>query len=148
MMREWATVVAWQNGIATLSCNQSSACSSCSASSACGFQILNKMKRSNVIEFDLPIEQPLKEGQRVEIGINDVNVLHSAFWIYFIPLLGLLIGATLANWLVGGNLIVMLGALVGGVVSFIFARNYVRRLEQQRFYQPVVLQIALPSKTE
>lgn len=148
MMREWATVVAWQDGIATLSCNQSSACSSCSASSACGFQILNKMKRSHVIEFDLPIEQALQVGQRVEIGINEVNVLHSAFWIYFIPLFGLLIGAIIANGLIGGNLITMLGALMGGVSSFFFAKRYVSRLEQQRFYQPVVLQIALPTRTE
>ena len=148
MMREWATVVAWQDGMATLRCYQSSACSSCSASSACGFQILNKIKRNNVIEFQLPIEQSLEIGQRVEIGINEMNVLHSAFWIYLVPLLGLIIGATFANTLFSSNLSAILGALIGGISCFLVAKAYVKRLEQRRLYQPVVLQIALPIKAD
>ncbi|HBQ80546.1 MAG TPA: SoxR reducing system protein RseC, partial [Erwinia persicina] len=36
MMREWATVVSWQNGIATLHSEIKTSCSSCSARKGCG----------------------------------------------------------------------------------------------------------------
>lgn len=143
MMREWATVIAWENGIATLRCNQRSGCSGCQASATCGVSIMNKIKSNRVLEFKLPVKQPLSVGQKVEIGIGEANLLYSALLIYMVPLLGLFGGAGATHLLFGGNGAVIIGALLGGTAGFFVAKYLAVKLERKRFYQPVVLQIAI-----
>ncbi|HBH6925742.1 TPA: SoxR reducing system RseC family protein, partial [Serratia marcescens] len=36
MMKEWATVVSWQQGVALLRCEPKAGCGSCTARSGCG----------------------------------------------------------------------------------------------------------------
>lgn len=147
MMREWTTVIAWNNGIATLRCNQKSGCSACQARSTCGVRIMNEVKPNGVLEFRLPVKQHLEIGQKVELGISEANLLYSAFLIYLVPLLGLFIGAGLCHWFIGNDIAVMVGALLGGVIGFFTAKSYAKKLEKRHFYRPVILQISLPSET-
>ena len=147
MLREWATVVAWHEGIATLRCNQQSGCSGCQSRKVCGMGILSEIKPDNVIEFKVPIKQEVHIGQRVEIGIPESSLLTSALLIYCVPLLGLFVGALLANWLSGENTIVMLSGLFGGIIGFLLTRYTAKVLETKRHYTHVVLQIALETTT-
>lgn len=146
MMREWATVIAWHDGVATLRCNRQSSCSACQAKATCGVAIMNKVKPNNVLEFKLPVDRHLSVGQQVELGISEANLLYSALLIYMVPLLGLFIGAGLCHWLLNNDLAVITGAITGGVAGFFVARRSAVKLEKKRFYQPVILQISLDTK--
>lgn len=43
MIKEWATVISWQNGQAVVSCDVKASCSSCASRAGCGSRVLNKL---------------------------------------------------------------------------------------------------------
>ena len=43
MIKEWATVVSWHNGVAQVHCDVKASCSSCASRAGCGSRVLNKL---------------------------------------------------------------------------------------------------------
>ncbi|TBM16969.1 SoxR-reducing system protein RseC [Hafnia alvei] len=144
MMREWATVASWQQGIATLNCEQHSGCGSCGAKNTCGTAVLNKINPQSQHQLQVEIAQPLEPGQRVEIGITEANLLRSAVLVYLTPLLGLIVGGGVGQSLMHSDAWAALGALVGAGAGFMFARFKAKKLSDRQDYQPIVLQVGLP----
>lgn len=144
MMKEWATVVSWQQGIALLRCEPKAGCGSCKARSGCGAQALNQLVPESEHHLQVQIAQPLEPGQRVEVGIAEGSLLRSAMLVYMTPLVGIIVGGTLLQWGIGGDAAAALGAILGGGAAFLFARRCALRMGEQSDYQPVVLQIGLP----
>lgn len=144
MMREWATVVAWQQGIATLRCEQKSACSGCQANHTCGMKVLDKLGPEAVYDLQIAIEQPLVVGQRVELGIPEASLLRSALLVYILPLFTLLVGASVLNQLFPSDISLIAGGLIGGYCGFLIAGFYAAKTERNGAYHPIVLQIAIP----
>ncbi|MCW2483787.1 SoxR reducing system RseC family protein, partial [Candidatus Symbiopectobacterium sp. NZEC135] len=95
MIKEWATVVSWHNGVAVLHCEQRSGCSGCQSRKTCGTGLLSELGLSAEQALHVPCEQPLLPGQRVELGISESSLLRSAMLVYLVPLLGLFTGAGL-----------------------------------------------------
>ncbi|WP_159565172.1 SoxR-reducing system protein RseC [Budvicia diplopodorum] len=145
MLREWATVVDWQNGVATLRCEQRAGCSSCQSSSTCGTRVLNKLGPQVVHDLHISVEQPLSVGQRVELGIPESGVLLSALLVYMLPLLGILLFSSLLYYFLGSDLAAVFGTIVGGLLGFWVARFYAERLSTHVSVHPIILQIAIPS---
>lgn len=144
MMREWATVVAWHDGIATLHTEAKTTCNSCSARKGCGSAMLNKLGPKNAHVMQINSEKPLSPGQRIEIGIRESSLLSSALLVYMTPLVGLFTVAGLFQMLFGSDLAAATGALLGGVAGFIVAKGLSLRLGHREAFQPVILSIALP----
>ncbi|KFK96717.1 MULTISPECIES: SoxR-reducing system protein RseC [unclassified Serratia (in: enterobacteria)] len=144
MIKEWATVVSWQQGVALLRCEPKAGCGSCKARSGCGAHALNELVAENEHHLQVRIEQPLEPGQRVEVGIAEGSLLRSAVLVYMTPLLGMMLGGGLLQWWMGSDAAALLGAVVGGTSAFFVARLLATRLGEQAEYQPVVLQIGLP----
>ncbi|WP_034916422.1 SoxR-reducing system protein RseC [Erwinia sp. 9145] len=144
MMREWATVVAWQDGVATLHSEMKTSCSSCSARKGCGSHMLNKLGPKNAHVMKVASAEPLKVGQRIELGIAEKSLLSSALLVYMTPLLGLFLLAGLFQMLFHSDLAAAAGALLGGVGGFIIAKGLSSYLGKSAAYQPVILSVALP----
>ncbi|HDJ1441279.1 TPA: SoxR-reducing system protein RseC [Serratia rubidaea] len=144
MMKEWATVVSWQQGVALLRCEPKAGCGSCKARSGCGTRALNELVPETEHQLQVQIEQPLEPGQRVEVGITEGSLLRSAMLVYLTPLLGMMLGGGVLQLWLATDGAAALGALFGGVGAFLLARKLARRLGEQDAYQPVVLQIGLP----
>jgi len=144
MMREWATVVAWHDGIATLHTEAKTTCNSCSARKGCGSAMLNKLGPKNAHVMQINSEKPLSPGQRIEIGIRESSLLSSALLVYMTPLVGLFAVAGLFQMLFDSDLAAATGALLGGVAGFIVAKGLSLRLGHREAFQPVILSIALP----
>ncbi|MFG1174452.1 SoxR-reducing system protein RseC [Erwiniaceae bacterium CAU 1747] len=144
MMREWATVVSWQNGVATLHSEIKTSCSSCSARKGCGSHMLNKLGPKNAHVMKIASPEPLIPGQRIELGIAEASLLSSALLVYMSPLVGLFILAGLFQMLFHSDLAAACGALLGGVGGFIIARGISNVLGRSASYQPVILSVALP----
>lgn len=43
MIKEWATVVSWHNGVAQVHCDVKASCSSCASRAGCGSRVLNRL---------------------------------------------------------------------------------------------------------
>ena len=95
MIKEWATVVSWQNGIALVSCDVKASCNSCASRAGCGSRVLNKLGPQTSHMISVACEQPLAAGQKVELGIAESSLLSSAVLVYMAPLVGLFLMASI-----------------------------------------------------
>ncbi len=75
MIKEWATVVSWQNGQALVSCDVKASCSSCASRAGCGSRVLNKLGPQTTHTIVVPCDEPLVPGQKVELGIAEGSLL-------------------------------------------------------------------------
>lgn len=144
MIKEWATVVSWQNGEALVSCDVKASCSSCASRAGCGTRVLNKLGPQTTHIIVVASDVPLEPGQKVELGIAEGSLLSSAMLVYLSPLVGLFLIASLFQVLFGSDLAALSGAILGGVGGFLIARGYSRKLAAREAWQPVILNVALP----
>ncbi|QDY42734.1 SoxR-reducing system protein RseC [Candidatus Pantoea soli] len=144
MMREWATVVAWKEGVATLHSEAKTSCNSCSARKSCGSHALNKLGPKNAHVMTIASAEPLQPGQRIELGIRESSLLGSALLVYMTPLFGLFLVAGLFQMLFHSDLAAACGALLGGVAGFIVAKGISGIYGERAAFQPVILSVALP----
>ena len=144
MIKEWATVVSWQDGVALVSCDVKASCNSCASRAGCGSRVLNKLGPQTTHMISVPSDKPLVEGQKVELGIAEGSLLGSAMLVYLSPLVGLFAVAGLFQMLFGTDLAAMCGGLLGGVGGFLLARGFSQRLAVREEWQPVILSVGLP----
>lgn len=144
MIKEWATVVSWNQGEALLQCDVKASCSSCASRSSCGTRVLNKLGPQMTHTITVPCDQPLVEGQKVELGIGEGSLLGSALLIYMSPLVGLFLMAALFQTLFNQDLATLCGAVLGGVGGFLLARGFSQKLATRSDWQPVIISVGLP----
>lgn len=145
MVKEWATVIRWQNGRALLRYGSSTGgCGSCSARKTCGSYALSKIGPNKEHELEIVIEQPLVEGQKIEVGIPEGSLIRSALLVYLTPILGLFLLAGLAQSLDFEQFWIAVLGVFGGIIGFFVARNLASKWRDDEAFQPVVLQIGLP----
>jgi len=144
MMKEWATVISWQNGVAQLRCETQAGCSSCHSRSGCGARVLNELGPQTEHNLQVNIVEPLEPGQKVELGIMEGSLLRSALLVYMTPLFGVIFGGGMLQWLLQADAFAVLGAVIGGAAGFAVARIFAKRLDNKAAYQPVILQVGLP----
>lgn len=144
MIKEWATVIAWDDGIAQVSCDVKTSCNSCSSRAGCGTRVLNKLGPQTSHTISVPSAQPLVTGQKVELGITESSLLGSAMLVYMSPLVGLFVVATLFQMLFGSDVAALCGAILGGVGGFLIAKGLSPRLAARETWQPIILSVGLP----
>lgn len=144
MIKEWATVVSWQGGIAQVSCDVKASCSSCASRAGCGSRVLNKLGPQTSHTITVPSEAPLVVGQKVELGIAEGSLLTSALLVYMSPLLGLFLVAGIFQMLFQSDLAALSGAVLGGVGGFLLARGLSPKLAAREAWQPIILSVGLP----
>lgn len=143
MIKEWATVVSWQNGQALVSCDVKASCSSCASRAGCGSRVLNKLGPQTTHTIVVPCDEPLVPGQKVELGIAEGSLLSSALLVYMSPLVGLFLIASLFQLLFASDVAALCGAILGGIGGFLIARGYSRKFAARAEWQPIILSVAL-----
>ncbi|MBV8042073.1 SoxR-reducing system protein RseC [Pluralibacter sp.] len=144
MIKEWATVITWHDGVAQVSCDVKASCSSCASRVGCGSRVLNKLGPQTQHTISVPSAQPLSVGQKVELGIGEGSLLTSALLVYMTPLFGLFTVAALFQLFFGSDLAALTGALLGGVGGFLIARGLSPKLAARDALQPTILSVGLP----
>lgn len=144
MIKEWATVIAWDNGLAQVSCDVKASCNSCASRAGCGSRVLNKLGPQTTHIITVPSAEPLVAGQKVELGITESSLLGSAMLVYMSPLLGLFVVAALFQVLFGTDIAALCGAVLGGVGGFLIAKGFSPRLAARQTWQPVIISVGLP----
>ena len=123
MIKEWATVVSWQNGQALVSCDVKASCSSCASRAGCGSRVLNKLGPQTTHTIVVPCD---------------------ALLVYMSPLVGLFLIASLFQLLFASDVAALCGAILGGIGGFLIARGYSRKFAARAEWQPIILSVALP----
>lgn len=142
MLRESAVVIGYENGIAKVKCQSQSACGQCAAKNSCGTSSLSELngKRGEHI-FNVETMMPLREGQMVEIGLEEKSMLLSALLMYIVPLLTLLIATLLSDYISENEIIRALIIFIATALSFVLIKRYTKKLGQQTEFQPVLLRV-------
>ena len=124
MIEEHAVVTGCNNSQATLEIERRTACGLCGQKRGCGNATWGKLlgHKSHAFEADNPINA--KMGDSVVVGIDEHAMLKSVFLLYVVPLLGLLIGAVLADIFLKNEFLVILSAASGLALSFLWVKGH------------------------
>ncbi|SEP99762.1 sigma-E factor negative regulatory protein RseC [Ectothiorhodospira magna] len=142
MIEETARVIAVDEpGFAWVETERKTACGTCSVNKGCGTSVIAKLfgqRRTQVRVID-PVGVTL--GDEVIIGLEESALVRGSLAIYILPLVCLLIGAALGQWLWAGygELPVVLAGLAGLAAGLGAVGGFTRRIRRDPRYQPVVV---------
>lgn len=137
-----ATVVAIQDGRVTLSTIRLNTCAQCSMKAGCGQRMLNQATcdRSQ-IELPEPQDMDLTVGQEVQVAIPQGTFIRASLWVFLWPLLTMLLGAAVGQWLFAAEAWVAISGLIGLLMGLLIMRRQVKAQEQQSQWQPKIIAI-------
>lgn len=147
MIEEYAIVTSRADNLTTLEIERRTACGLCGQTRGCGNATWGKMLGHNSYSFTAENPVDAKVGDSVVVGINEQAVLSSAFYLYIVPLIGLLIGTLLADYFFNNQLYVIVGALVGLLLGFLWVKGHLIGQNKSghsynKKYQAVILRLA------
>lgn len=124
---------AWVNTKSKLSC------SSCKVESTCGNGILEKYLAGKIFVSKIPNKLNAKVGDEVKIGIKNSSITKASLMIYWLPLLGLILGSYLGQLLFQKEVLIILIGFTGFFISFLIIRLLNKKLESNVNYLPEML---------
>ncbi len=145
MIEEQALVTRCDGTFADVETQRNSSCGNCSAKSACGTAALSKVlgSRRSTVRVLNPIDA--RPGDQVVIGLEETALTRNSFMFYMLPLLALILGAILAQW-VGGQLhpantepFAIAGGVLGLFGGLLWVRRYADSIRDDPHHQPVIL---------
>jgi len=141
MIEESGTVLSTEKGFAEVETIRTSSCTACRARHGCGHHAIAQVSASNRMRMKVIDEFSVDVGQKVTIGIPEDTLLQASLWMYFIPLLGLVAGATLpAIWHAGNGISVVL-SLSGFFSGLWLAKKKSQKEENNPNFYPKILRI-------
>lgn len=115
--------------VAWLAPDQSAGCGSCGAAGGCADKTLSELTgRIAARRFPLTDHPDLRLGERVVVGVRSDALVTAALTAYALPLVALLLTATLAQGLGGGDATTLLASLGGLALGVALARAWALRL--------------------
>ena len=103
MITALATVVSVteskQGNLLELSCEKKTSCSHCASKDSCGTGMASKAVGNRSHKWELYTGEKVKAGQLVEIGLPEKSLIQYASIVYLIPLLMLMLGGFLGQYL-------------------------------------------------
>jgi sigma-E factor negative regulatory protein RseC len=143
MLTEQAQVIAVEKDGVRVETVRNSACSGCRSKSGCGQKLLAELgqgQRFQIVSSN-PFQLSLQPGDTVELGVDEGSFLQASAMMYLLPLMGLIMGAGLAD--IGGapEYKVILAGLLGLLLGFVVVRWWSRKDRQRCRYQPQILRL-------
>lgn len=142
MLIETAVVTEYRNGIAKVRCETKKGCSGCAAQASCGAAVLSELNGSSnqgELLFELKVDQPLKIGQMIEIGLQEKSMILSALLLYIVPLTALLISTLIGSLYLQNELLLAGFIFLMTAGAFVGIKKIAARLSRQQLYQPIFL---------
>jgi sigma-E factor negative regulatory protein RseC len=138
MIIETGRVAQIEDGKALVEIEKGTDCVKCHAGCVCDFG-----KKVVLVEVEDPVG--VHKNQMVQLSIAEGSSLRAAFVVYGIPLLAIIIGVLLGEYLGEkfgiATLFEILGAFVGLGLSLFIIKQYNRIFKQEHNNQPVITKI-------
>lgn len=147
MIEEYAIVTKCAGTQATLEIERRTACGLCGQKRGCGNAMWGKMLGHDSHDFTAENKVNANVGDSVVVGIDEQAVLNSAFFLYVVPLIGLLVGTFVADYLFKNQFYVIVGAVLGLILGFLWVKGHLIGRDKSgvaytKKYQAVILRIA------
>jgi sigma-E factor negative regulatory protein RseC len=141
MIEERGRVIAILGDQARITAERRRACGQCNVSNACGTSLLERVFGRHPVELLARNPIGAQIGDEVVVGLSEQGLLRIAAAAYLVPILGLIIGASVGERFGGvyPEIASVLGALGGLVLAFWWLRGYSVTLTQRPERQPVIL---------
>jgi sigma-E factor negative regulatory protein RseC len=146
IIEETARVVALDGDQAWVTTRRRSACESCSANKGCGAGIMARsFSAGRTLQIKALNQVEAVVGEDVVLGIDDRVLVRSAVLMYLLPLLALMAGALLGEWLSemlihsGSEYLSVLMGLSAMIAVLWWLRGYARLLAATGDYQPRIM---------
>ena len=147
MIEETAKIIDLEGEYAWVETQRKSVCNACAVNKGCGTATLSRVlgqKRTRVRTIN---RLGAKSGDLVVIGIQEQALVRGSFAVYAIPILLLLAGGLIGDWLGKGSgsegLSILLG-LAGLGVGFVWLSYFSKRVKTSASYQPEILRYHAP----
>ena len=150
MIEEQATVVAINNKQATVTSELKSGCSGCQQVDNCGTGQVAKAIPQKKLTVTIDTELPVKVGDTVIIALPEAPLLSTAFQVYILPIIGLLVFTWIAQMLVERQILshelwAVLFGFIGGFIGFQIAKFRQNQPKVAQTLQPIIKKVV--SKT-
>jgi sigma-E factor negative regulatory protein RseC len=124
MIEEFAVVTKRIDDHVMLEIERRTACGLCGQKRGCGNATWGKLLGHDSHEF--PADNPINAnvGDSVVVGIDEHIVLSSAFYLYVVPLITLLVATVLADTFFNNEFYVMLAAAFGLLLGFAWVKRH------------------------
>lgn len=145
MIEQTALVVKKENDLVWVEVERQSACGQCSVNKGCGTGVLSRVTGKKITNIRAVNPVNADVGDKVVVGLSEAGLLKSAVITYLFPILLMLAGAVVARLFVARlpavneELVIILGAIAGFMVSLWILRIFARNIANNALYQPVVL---------
>ncbi len=144
MIEEQAEVVEIIGSQLVLQAQTQSACGSCSASKGCGTSVLSKVVGRKFTRFQAENNIDAEVGDTVVVGISEDALLKGSVVMYVIPILGMLVFASAADYFLGvlaenRDLAIAVSGIMGLVFGSLMSKWYFQRQARAQRFTPVVL---------
>lgn len=143
MIEELAKVIDYQAGWVKVEIKVKNACGHCDNSDNCGTSAVSKAFSNRVQVFSLPTKTPYQQGDILRLGLPENVLLKATALVYLAPLLALLVGAMVADYLAAafsfenGELLSIVAGIVGGFIGWRAAKIKAAKMDAE--CQPVIL---------
>ncbi|GLP97192.1 SoxR reducing system RseC family protein [Paraferrimonas sedimenticola] len=141
MIEELGKVVLRDGQQLVIEVSRKSACNHCDSSDNCGVSAVSKAFSDERHLIEITCEGEFQQGDLLRLGIPEDKFVKAAAWVYLVPLIGLIGGAVVGQWLQplgAGDASAIAGAAVGAGLGWWLAKSAAKRLSRKT--QPVVLQ--------
>jgi sigma-E factor negative regulatory protein RseC len=122
-----------------------SLCPKCDTASGCRQLNIGRFFANSTPEFTLENTLNLKVGDWVKLSIEDKAVLHSAYLMYLLPLIALVLGAGIGQ-LINETWSVFLG-LGALCLSFVAVHYYLKLSKNTAYFHPTLLTLLPESES-
>ncbi|WP_185967957.1 SoxR reducing system RseC family protein [Thalassotalea sp. PS06] len=144
MIEETARVTRIQGDLVDVESVVKSGCSSCQQVDTCGSGQIAKGMSTRYLKLTIQSSLPLNVGDEVVIALPENKLLSAAMQVYILPLIGLLIGGAIGQYLLVDKwqlheLFALLLAAVASLSGFLFARYSQNRPDTQKALQVKIL---------
>lgn len=139
MIRESGCVVRIAGPFAWVSCESRAGCARCAEGKGCGGGLLGRLLGDRLFQLRVPVRTGISVGDQVQLGISEGALLGAACLMYLLPLLALLAGALIGDFLGGDGTALLLGSLAL-LASFLSLHVFRERIARSRRFQPVILE--------
>ncbi len=117
-------------------------CAKCEAGEGCGGGVFSKLFGSKTYQIEVLNKLQLQPGEKVTIGISESAITFGSLLLYFVPLLGLILGALIAE--LGqqkpDELWTILMSIVGFFLGILLVKSNMKTKFFLKMFKPVMIQ--------
>ena len=141
MIKEQAIVTGLDGNLASIQMQRNSACSHCELNSGCGTGTIGRLLGYRSKPLTIKNNYCLKPGDKVILGMSDHAFLKANLLIYGLPLIGLIGGGLVAQWIFPGAELTGLMFATAGFVAGLSSSGLIANKSTSHLFDAKVLEV-------